>query len=447
MNVRFFGGYKSEYVSIQKHNPTGLYFCADTRELFLGDRLLSDGLRVVATFADLPSISDNLAAEGVIYFVEATKNGYVLPRGGSEWLQVIYAPTNGNGETVDLSNYYTSAEVDEAIIRAIENIEMEVDLSDYVTKEELAAVETKIPSIEGLATKQDIEEAISNIKHPVVDMTGYATEDYVDNKIAGINLPAVPTKVSELTNDVGYITIADVPEVDLSDYHTKDATEALINEAIANIDKPIAEIYKVDFNAPNYAEAVEAYEAGKVLVLVNAAPDPNSYALMNYVSEKYITFTKFLMSRSTTYGAFNTYYLRQDNTWELSKEVRLNQVEANVTGEATGALTSIRVGKDVYSLPDLDNYVTNELLEQNYITQEEIANTYVTEQHIVNNYVTQEAANNTYVTNEQITEVVTNEVNTVVTEQIENKVTEVIQEKVDAGEISVAADRISYGDF
>ena len=70
-----------------------------------------------------------------------------------------------------------------------------------------------------------------------------------------------------------------------------------------------------------------------------------------------------------------------------------------------------------------NNYVTNETLETNYITIEE------------------------GVTKTEVTEIVTNEVNTVVTEQIETKVTEVIQDKVEAGEIVVSADKISYGEF
>lgn len=36
-----------------------------------------------------------------------------------------------------------------------------------------------------------------------VDLTGYATEEYVDNAVAGVS---VPTKTSELTNDSGFIT-------------------------------------------------------------------------------------------------------------------------------------------------------------------------------------------------------------------------------------------------
>jgi hypothetical protein len=471
MNVRFFGGYKSEYVSIPKHNPIGLYFCADSRELFLGDKLLSDGLRVVPTYADLPSISEHKVAEGVIYFVENTKNGYVLPRGGHDWLQVIYAPTSGEGSEIDLSDYYTKAEVDEAILKAIANIEINIDLSGYATeefviskiaeaeladqdvdlsayytkseteaaiksavdaveipnvsgfatkeeleavqavagsnsvklfavdeelfdikqqlenipttyatKEDVAAIETKIPSIEGLATKQELEEAISSIEHPAIDLEGYATEDWV--------------------NAQGFLK----EHQDLSEYAKKS-------------DIPEAELFIVDFAAPDFTAALEAYKNGKLLLLANAAPDVNGYAVMNYVRDDMITFTKFLMSRSSTYGAFNTYYLHSDNTWELAKEVKLNKVEASVDD---AGVTTLNIGKDTYKL----DYVTN-----NYI---------------VENYTTTEQLEATYVTNEKVTEVVTQEVETVITEQIETKVETVIQEKVDNGEITVQSDSISY---
>jgi len=529
MNVRFFGGRKEEYVSIPKHNPIGLYFCADTRELFLGDRLLSDGLRVVATFADLPSISEHKAAEGVIYFVADTKNGYVLPRGGNDWLQVIYAPTAGEGAEVDLSDYYTKAEVDEAILKAIANIEINVDLSGYATKEEVVAIEAKIPSLEGYAKAEDvsaeIKAAINEIEIPEVPtkvselendagyliehqdlseyakkselpvIDGLASEEFVIKKIAEAELadqdvdlsvyytkaevdaliPEVPTKASELENDAGYLTESNIFYIDsldindtiisllqkvksgesvtvyvkyfdtyspatittkesiiefsssplpcyspdrkyIMDMYTKYtytydntgwkceqsfpadllhyATQFEIErlqEQVDAINIPEAEIYKVDFNAPDYAKAVDAYNSGKVLVLANAAPDANGYAMMNYVSEKYITFTKFLTSRSEAYGSFNTYYLSPANTWEVSKEVKLNKVEANAEGEVNGELTSIRIGKEVYSLPSTDGLASTDYVDKaiagvkvpdvsNFVTMEQVeAKGYITD--------------------------------------------------------------------
>ena len=88
---------------------------------------------------------------------------------------------------------------------------------------------------------------------------------------------------------------------------------------------------------------------------------------MNYVSEKYITFTKFLTSRSEAYGLFNTYYLSPANTWEVSKEVRLNKVEANPSEEATGELNKVRIGKEIFTIPQapsLVGYATEEFVNK-----------------------------------------------------------------------------------
>ena len=89
-NVKFFTGTKAQYLSLASHNPLALYFCDDTGELFKGDILLTDGIRVVPTRADLPSLAS--AADGVVYFLADTKSGYMVSPDRTEWLQTIYAP-------------------------------------------------------------------------------------------------------------------------------------------------------------------------------------------------------------------------------------------------------------------------------------------------------------------------------------------------------------------
>jgi hypothetical protein len=50
------------------------------------------------------------------------------------------------------------------------------------------------------------------------------------------------------------------------------------------------------------------------------------------------------MSRSEKYGAFNTYYLSPDNTWEVSKDAKLNKVEITDDG-------NLQVGKQTLEIP------------------------------------------------------------------------------------------------
>lgn len=95
------------------------------------------------------------------------------------------------------------------------------DVSDFATKSE-------IPSVEGLASESWVEGKGYLTQHQ--DISGKADKselfsgDYNDltNKPT---IPSVPTKVSDLTNDAGYITVDDLPEglsdSDLEDYAKK----------------------------------------------------------------------------------------------------------------------------------------------------------------------------------------------------------------------------------
>ncbi len=551
MNVRFFAGSKKQYIGLTKHDRTALYFCYDTRELFWGDLLLSDGMRVVASYAALPAVTE--AADGVIYFVTDTRNGYVLSNDRTEWIQVIQAPNNGSASVFDPDSYFTKDETIAAIGSAIAELNIpsteglatkeyvdkaiaalpkpeEIDLTGYATtqwvidqgyltshidisgkadidhkhddlydvkgaaeavkneilngagsaydtlkelsdliadnKDALEALETiatdkadkehtheqyltehqslegyakkeelfsgsyndlsdkpDIPNIDGLASKDYVDSAISAI--PEVDLTGVATETFVQSELAKIELPDVSSFITE-------------EEIDAKGFLTE---HQALSEYAKKSEIPQPEIFVIDFNTPDFAAALEAYKTGKLLLLTNVAPDVTSYAVMNYVRDDIITFTKFLMSRSGTYGSFNTYYLHSNNTWELAKEVKLNKVEANVGEDSTSDLKTITVGKETYRL---DGYVTTETVNQITQSIENIHNTFVTNETLEQNYITQEEIASAYVTNTAVTEIVTNKVTTVVGEQIESKITEVIEQKIEDGDLVANADAINY---
>ena len=210
---------------------------------------------------------------------------------------------------------------------------------------------------EGLSLMQinDVE------RHPVIAEVKTKVENVLIPKVEEEIVPTI-SEVKSTTEELkAWVDNKEfLQHIDLEGY----ATEEFVTEAISGIKVQASDIYKVDYNAPNFAEALEAYNSGKVLVLINAAPDINSYAVMNYVNDKYITFTKFLMSRSEAYGAFNTYYLGSDNVWEIAKEVKLNKVEANVNGEIAGELSTIRIGKEIFSIPSTDGFATEDFVHE-----------------------------------------------------------------------------------
>ena len=96
---------------------------------------------------------------------------------------------------VDLSNYITQDYFNETI----ENIKIDVDLDDYatITYVDEKISEINIPEIDlsMYATKSWVNTQISNI--PSVDLTGYATEMWVTTQINNIDIPSLEGYATE----------------------------------------------------------------------------------------------------------------------------------------------------------------------------------------------------------------------------------------------------------
>ena len=183
----------------------------------------------------------------------------------------------------NVSNFATKSDVS----NSISVVEAKIpSVANLATKEELTAVEQKIPIVSGFATKQELNTVQSSIP----DTTGLATKVELSNVAANIpetylevaNLgdgsltiinnkgesvtftPStggavdsvngqtgtvvldIPTKVSELENDSGYLTshqdisnLATTSYVETAitnkGYQTQIQVQALINDAISNI--------------------------------------------------------------------------------------------------------------------------------------------------------------------------------------------------------------------
>lgn len=97
--VSYVQGKKSSYLALTSRSSSSLYFCTDTKELFKGDDLYSDGLRIVSGYDALPELS--IAAEGILYFCEDNGNGYVLNTSRDSWIPVIHGVDN---ETIHINS-------------------------------------------------------------------------------------------------------------------------------------------------------------------------------------------------------------------------------------------------------------------------------------------------------------------------------------------------------
>ena len=146
--------------------------------------------------------ADELAAEGFIKEHQSLE-GYAkisdIPTVPSK---VSELTNDSNFITADaLSDYAKSSDIPTDYIKEIP--------SEYVTETELSekGYLTEHQDITGKADK-DHSHSYNDLtdKPTIPSLNGYATEDYVNNVIGSIDIPVVPTKVSEFENDAGYIT-------------------------------------------------------------------------------------------------------------------------------------------------------------------------------------------------------------------------------------------------
>ena len=179
---------------------------------------------------------------------------------------------NGN---VDLSDYVTKSELQ----AKLDALDINIDLSSYATKEELTqainsidlsayAKKTDIPSLDGYALKTEIPTKVSKLEND----SGYLTEHQ------DLSAYALKTEIPSIdglaTTEYVDNAIANVPSggnVDLSNYYTKEETNALIpsTEGFATtqyVDNAVSNIPTTDLS--NYYTKNETYSKTEVDTLV-----------------------------------------------------------------------------------------------------------------------------------------------------------------------------------
>ena len=202
------------------------------------------------------------------------------------------------------------------------------DLADGLEEEVKATLQNNY------YTKGEVDNAIANV---TVDLTGYATEEYVDEQIAGIPAPdlsgyalkeEIPTKVSELENDSGYLT----EHQDLSNYVLKSevpsiaglATETYVDEAVAAVD--------VSEQLQDYAKSADVYTKEEVDIAI-AGVDVSDQ-LVDYAKEAEVNSKIDALSSSINTNATNISSLGNTVT-ELQEEVSSIDKSPRLTYDAT----------------------------------------------------------------------------------------------------------------
>lgn len=251
------------------------YLCTDTAELFLGIRT-EDSLtlkRINESDTDYVEVLEVLRTE-----INAIK----------ESLSTYAKKT----DIPDVSNLVT----EEALKAAIDAIEPPlVDLTDYATKEAVAAVEAKIPLVDGLASEDYVDEKVAAIEIPEVNLDGYATETFVQGELNKINIPDVSKFVTTETFSTALAIKANEVPFTSAKFITKPFGNFVYGESVKDLS--IVEIFAkllglVDKD-PNVQEPTEP---GSIIenIITNELPmyTVTANSTLEEVPYKLLTFTE-----------------------------------------------------------------------------------------------------------------------------------------------------------
>ena len=298
-NVRFIKTTKIKYLNRDTYDENALYFCQDTNEIFKGSKVYTDGIRVIATKADLPECK--CAADGVVYYITETRNGYTLSPDRTEWLQTIYAPVT-DAYTVPESEIYNTVTTVGAV-RDIENaiytyVDQEIanvgdvggTFGDVVTSIGCGGIAPGT-SLKGKTIK-DVLILLLGIK----DAPQSAVEYIMKNKI-----PSYSGLVNAESSEVTYqqLDTATVTYTDQGFYTTTNANGDITNAGYQMV---------IEGNTNNMTQTFSMYESAKIITAYQYQPALNQWLDMGFDGTYWIetgTETKLINGEEVVYTTYS----------------------------------------------------------------------------------------------------------------------------------------------
>lgn len=271
-------------LQVEDATITEVHFCNKTDDCSLVVKTYTDDTYDGKVYADIPNILLQETWDIRVYAYCGGKYTKVEDRfkvkARTKPSDYVYTET----EVVNYETLLNKMEsIEENIGQAVEDYLYENPIEAGATDEQVAQINRNTQDIADidreiadLPTKEYVDNAVKNVE---VDLTGYATEQWVNNQgylktvpseyvteselgskgyATRAEIPTVPTNVSAFTNDAKYATetyvdnaIAniEIPEgedVDLSDYYTKEETDTAIYNS--------KDAYYIDFSTATLEE-------------------------------------------------------------------------------------------------------------------------------------------------------------------------------------------------
>ena len=306
---------------------------------------------------------------------------------------ILFEPASSTGTTnVDLSNYYTRAEVDDLLPTKVSDLDND---SGYLTS---------IP--DGYATEEYVQSAIESIDTPEINTDDYYTKEEVNNLI--------PATVSELTNDAGYITEQDISDKsdighthslsEITDYQEPDLSGYALKSELPTVPTKTSELT----NDSNFATTEEVEEVRASIPNIGGLATQDSVDSLSDIVDELSTNKADKASLDSkldveTYNVDKGAFLTEDslagyaktteieNTYATQTFVQQKIAEAELSGSEVD-LSAFYTKDETYNrdeidakIPDVSNFITS--IPEEYVTDSELANKgYLTEHQSLAEY-------------------------------------------------------------
>lgn len=207
----------------------------------------------------------------------------------------------------------------ESIANKANKSDVEILANKVSSKAEQTDVDTLLQIVDTKADKSivdDLVESVESIKIPSLE--GYATEKFVGDEIKKIDIPVVPTDISSFNNDVNYLTVNDADlkyapigsgVVDLSGYATKE----FVGVEISKIDIPtkVSELENDRNYLTEHQDISGKQDKITDLDTIRANAELGATALRS-IPEEYITETELNNKKYLTEQSIVNYYTKEE---------------------------------------------------------------------------------------------------------------------------------------
>lgn len=277
--VKFWCNTRAAYDAIVSKDPSTVYFCKDSQEIFRGEVSYSGSVKIVTSLPDL-------MRRDTLYIIQSGENagGYVYPMGGSGHIKVINGSvfTGGGGGGISIEDIPMASPTTDGLMASADYVALketvtkvstlETDVEQLKSSTPLTIEESNDPLYAKVYTFKQGSDTIGavNIPKDLVVKSGVLEDVAADSVLQnGSYLPAGKYIVLTISNDAEdkiYISVGDLGGISYTagDGIEIEESKIKLKAVLGNGLKIESGALKLDLATPTEAGALSAEDKVKI---------------------------------------------------------------------------------------------------------------------------------------------------------------------------------------